>query len=461
MITAVIQDNKLIVTRDNKEVVMVIYKYNISCDGTFQFKLNDRFKLLNALFTLPKSYIVPPPRPIQPNTEPVSKYRTSGYLEDCPYMMLERTTDDGEPLSDVTGSFNEVIQLYQSNFNYTFCYQSDGYIEFLFIILNDRAAYPVVDIFGNTIHKVKGRGKFTIGGYWGLIIIRSVNQANVKLKVTGRPYETSLFSTIGDVYIPVITPLGEVQVKVATKFQDATSTERIPVRELYGLSELLFAINRLQAQFPCNINVVTSDSILNVNPPPPIAASEEPNPAITSVNLVQHINSYITTSTFGGRYIYFTYTNNLPNNPYIMLGNLNADNTIGEALLLVRDPLNNGTQQSTYRLNYDIALRISNELFNRDSVGAFWMASQYGAYFNNYNPLCNGSGTTQDSNPQVTSLGNNEWRLTYQGSFEFDTTTGNFFWIGIYLDPDSVDKVIEVDTNNFTLSFVHEGPCNT
>ena len=457
MITAVIQDNKLIINRDDKQVVMIIYKYNISCDGTFQFKLNDRFKLLNALFTLPKSYIVPPPRPLQPNTEYVSKYRTSGYLEDCPYMMLERTTDDTEPLSDVTGSFNEVIQLYQSNFNYTFRYQTNKYVEFMFIILNDRAAYPVVDIYGNTIHKVKGCGKFTIGGYWGLIIIRSVDKANLRLKVTGRPYETSLYSTIGDVFIPVITPLGEVSLKVATKFQDTTSTERVPVRELYGLSELLFAINRLQAQFPCNIDVVTTDSILNVNPPPPIATSEIPDPSITSVNLASHINNI----TQNPSYINFIYNNDLPSNPYILLGNLNPDNNTGDSLLLVRDPLNNGLQQSTYRLDYDVDLTVLNPQFAPNDVGAFWMASQYGSYYTNYNPLCNGRGVTYDENAVVVSLGNDRWTITYRGSFEFDTTTGNFFLIGIYIDLLGDVQILTIDFKNLTLSFVHEGPCNT
>jgi hypothetical protein len=465
MSTVSIIGNNLVVTCDNTTETIPIWELCVDNCCSVRFHLTRKFRILNALFTYPQSYSFPPARPILPGTIFSSSYvSTSTPSIDCPYLVWNEKELQNRPLSRVLAPRKEIIELYQTNYKYRISYRTNHPIQFLNLIRVDAMAYPLVDAKGNTLCSLVGEGSFyTIA--WSVFVVKLVdindrNDLNAHITIEAVEEVIPLASLVGDICLNVETEkCGTVSVKVATKFDNSQSNERFPVRELEGLSNTLFGLNRLQSNRPC-----FGQDLLTIPPPGPFAvlASTDPGLAL-NVQLVdlQPTDNDNLHFTFGA----------VPQNQILDIVNPLQGIETGNGIYLKYGISEDGQGGVTYKISYRIVLLYQSLPMN--DLPSFYLAGGNVGFFNEYAKLCEIGGAltdTIDTRFTVRELPNGQKELIFEGTMRFTTLlwkcTFRTFIVGIHpgdgvfmgFDPSQSRLRIEVDPDQYCRS-ANLGPC--
>jgi hypothetical protein len=428
MTTVTIQGNKLIVECDGNAEEIPIYRLVGCLTGSKErgeasiAVLCKKFRVLNYLFTLPKSYRPPDPLKILPGTEYVAKYHSNSTPNgDCQYLVWDDVLQPEVPLSRVCTPRREIIQLYQVNFLYRISYRSNRRIRFLNLIPRNGAAYPLVDARGKTLGSMSGSGEIDIV-YWTTFIVEILpgedrNGLSVDLQVTALEEVSPIAAVTGDICIRVPTKTcGIVSVKVATKYLDNESNARVPVPELSALSDMLHSMNRIQARYPCFENVL-------IIAPPACNFAVFP-PEVPNIVTVPFEKIPIRIDRFLLRpYYIITMPSIIPENSVASVHAPKFDGTICSALWLSR--------RSIYRISYRVDVIYKGAVPETETV--MWLASESGALgFCEYNPLCDRrNGTTWDTTGMQKILPNGDTMVTFDNTYRINTCHGDYFEIGI------------------------------
>lgn len=455
MTTAIIKDNNLIITCGSNTEIIPIYKFKQYCNST-KFKLSSKFKILNYLFTLQKSYIAPLSVPVPPDTVFSTSYiSTMTPSIDCDYLVLNEKVIYPFPMSRSCEPRKEIIQLYRSDYVYRVKYKSNRMIRFINLIPSNNAGYPLIDMYGNTLEPVIGEGYFDTV-YWSLFVVQLLpgedrNGLLVELEVTATEKVDPIAAGIGDICISVPTKsCGVVSVKVATKYTDQSSIDLVPIPELVGLAELLHANNRIQKYDPCfGTTIVVEPTgpffiipVLNYNYSLRGISDKLDIQTLNGIPFeitIPFKTDVITIGSIFGRdyphYFIMTMPKAIPENLAAKVGDYIPELDACKALYLQRTVKDDNGQfiyRVSYKISYHVEIVYHQKTPDPRSV-EFWLASQWGISFNNYNWLCDNSGAdTRDYNSSQYTDTNGDTVVIFNNSYRINNSCGNYFEIGFY-----------------------------
>jgi hypothetical protein len=452
MTTVTIKNNKLLVTCNGITEEITIYKFIQECDS-FKLHLCKKFRILNYLFTLQRNYIPKNPRGILRGTVYTTSYvSTSTPGPDCPYLVWNEKVLQLVPLSRAVAPRREIIQLYQNNYRYRIHYRSNRKIRFLNLIPANNAAYPLIDPNGNTLQSVIGEGSFTTL-FWTLIVVQLLPGENrdgmmVELDVTAEEKVKPIAAETGDICLQIPTKnCGTVSVKVATKFTNGASIAQVPVPELASLAEMLHGGNRTQSYPPC----FGTEPI--VDPPGPFFVIPNTGGIPFDVTIPLLDKLIFIRSVFGSYFI-ITMPERIPENLAADVGDHIPElGQVSSAMWLKRRGLNGEgklVRNVTYKISYYIEIIYRGARVLPDTT--FWIASESGPAFTEYNPLCQHPYTdTKDGNSVTTQLPNGDTVAIFEKSYRINNSCGDYFQIGFYPGTvlDNVEPIVNISENSW------------
>lgn len=397
----------------------------------------DSPKILNLAFTLPKEYYDAPPRSIPGDSVFTSNYiSTSVPLEppDCPYLVwneLEFTPDELR-LSRSVMPRREILQLYQTDYEYTIIVHSNRYVQFLNIIYDDNAAYPLVDSSGNTLPIMIGKHCFRI---------QSMNLLAVKLIDTRKDdIMISMSITASKKQLAVASLTGRVCLKSRrnkTEYVYSKQYVRIPSDKYRELSDRLFNENRSHINYPC---VGTFPPVL---PGPPYITNSGIYSDIDASNSVELIGASIEFwATAPYRYIYF----------YGLDSSVDFCQIVG--LPLARSGWDIVLPKRKYRIDINATIHYS---VKPSSTSEIWLSCKAG------NEAWMKYARTTDGDLALglcdvipnSSDPNLPWSLVCNNvSFEFTTEQGSSYMIGISDDLPSGPTTILDPSSRFIITLL-------
>ena len=278
-----IERNKLIISNGLCKEVILIYK---RCPS---FKLTEQFKILNLYLNLPVRGLIDStyPRLIPPGSNYTTKYETYENPSDtCRYMTFKTLSpeDESQRLSRIVAPKNELLQLYQKNFNYKFsykitnCSKCASSISFLYADFSQddtsgasyasrgQRAYTLIDVDGNNIHTIiverNTSGSFVINGWQPPILVKVIGDVRISLTVTG--YDCGTFPPVNQYIIPIRTSFGVINLPVyVNTINSQNIISRVINDNFRGVNSILRGYHFSNPNFPC------FGSTGNIISPPP------------------------------------------------------------------------------------------------------------------------------------------------------------------------------------------------
>lgn len=429
----------LIVRNKHQQESLTIATFS-SYDSKFCVRLCPKFKTLNYLFTLPKSYILQPFRMLPRNPILTTFYKS--VAKACDYVVFSQSPIDQNTLSSLNQPRNELIQLPYQNILYLIEYITDFPIEFINVIPSDNQGYPLVDSKGNNISIVNGRGSFCVvlNQY---IAVKSKFNPDVQLTVTALRQIVPIASITGPIYLKIKTCLGIVLVRVADKFNNTSSTARIPVEELEGLSNILFYANRSQISVPC------FGTLMTISAPGPYLTTGVPDSSSTTTVPITSITRS-GNDPFNLDYVLVIGALNM--SPYWIVNNLIPG---GTAIQLFQNPDPNAPFPfSVYEVDYNVSFKYQEYTPITDIPPSFWMSSTDADSFLSLGFQCSSQATID----KVPVLFQNNI-ITFKGVWKFDTSCGSNIEFGFYPETMTGFTEIELVSSQIQLTFISTGVC--
>lgn len=282
MIEYSVRKNKLVVTKGDCKQVIPIYRSN-------PFEVCDNFKILNLYLNLPVEglYTDVLQREIPEGSVSSTVYKSVPSSERCEFLSFvtcQRTqdlqsspseTDEAHQLSRIVSPRNELLQLYQGNYNYKIsyriinCSKCDSAVSFLYADFSrddtSGAAYTLIDYKGNNIDPIlvseERKGCFTVNGWMSPILVKVKGKVKMTMKVTG--VEGGAYPPVKELTFPMRTCLGTVYLSIYKNIVNSNIVSRSINPIFKGVNSIIRGYHFSDPTFPC------FESTGNIIAPPP------------------------------------------------------------------------------------------------------------------------------------------------------------------------------------------------